>query len=88
MQIHSQAKLESGLFTSQLIVIQAKSKVLIVGWNWQGHTSIYDMIDFCESITKISYKHHPIIVSSAKQHTSIISCTCERMQQAMSNISI
>lgn len=31
MQIHSQAKLESGLCTSQLIVIQANSKVLVVG---------------------------------------------------------
>ena len=33
MQIHSQAKLESDLCTSQINVIQAKSKVLVVGWN-------------------------------------------------------
>jgi hypothetical protein len=88
MQIHSQAKLESDLCTSQIIVIQAKSKVLVVGWSWQGHTGIYDMIDYYESITKISCKHHPIIVSSAKQQISAISHTCGRMQQAMSNISI
>jgi len=45
MQIHSQANFEPGSCTSQLIVIQAKSKVLVVGCNRQGDTSIYDMID-------------------------------------------